>query len=193
MPEMPFATIKALTRWERARTVAGFALLGAASGAGAMWIVEALSQAQAGIVAIRSAVPGLVFGLLVGGALLRRGLAGPWVYAAYAVASSASCYAAIYFAVAVYNAFNGNMLLIGFCAGLLGSACLTGVSALLFRSLRRPAPCLLMLGAGCVLGGLLAFYDGLVLFASWQAGYAAALAAGLPGKARVESAPAPGS
>ncbi len=193
MPEMPFATIKALIRNERARTVAGFALLGAASGASAALILEALSQAQAGIAAIPSAVPGLVFGLIVGGALLRRGLAGPWVYAAYAVASSASCYAAIYFAVAVYNAFNGNMLLIGFCAGLLGSACLTGVSALLFRFLRRPAPCLLMLGAGCVLGGLLALDEGLVLFASWQAGYAAALAAAVPGTPRVEGPPAPES
>ena len=78
-----------------------------------------------------------------------------------------------------------NIWLTGMIAGLFGSACLTGISTILFPFIRQPRAVLLMLTAGCVLGGALyltnyGFWTTLLFFALWQAGYAAAFATALP-------------
>lgn len=177
----------------RARTIAGFALLGAISGAVATallyvdpnWSVRVLSWLT---LAPISSIPGLVFGLIVGLALLRRGLAGPGRYCAYVAASTLSYFAAATLAMEVLADILDSNLIIGLIAGLFGSACLTGLSALMFPSVRKLWPYLLMLGAGCLLGGLLAlpmdgpdtFLSWLIFYAAWQAGYAASLATALP-------------
>ena len=145
-------------------------------------------------------LPGLVFGLIIGLALWRRGLASPWIYVAYVAASTVSYYIAFNVWAFSYGDIErfvhgdivSSHLLTGMLAGLFGSACLTALSALMFPFLRRLTPCLLMLIAGCVLGGLLfvpsmdesmiiaGVSSWLILFAGWQAGYAASLAVALP-------------
>ena len=200
MPETAYATITNLFRGEPVHTVVRFALLGGASGAIATTIIYAFDwadlrwDAEFSIESVGlvfnplTLVPGLVFGLVIGLALWRRGLAGPRTYAAYVAASTVSYYAAYTLAVEVLAEIVSGSLVIGMLAGLFGSACLTGLSALMFAFLRRLTPCLLMLFAGCVLGGLLVvpldgpdtFLSWVIFFASWQAGYAASLAVALP-------------
>ena len=72
--------------------------------------------------------------------------------------------------------------------GLVGAACLTAAAVRLFPFARRAGPAAAMVVAGGLLGVLLeapirsgsGFADWLVLFAAWQAGYAAAFATALP-------------
>jgi hypothetical protein len=170
-----------------------FALLGGISGAIATallyvdpdWSVQAFPWLT---LAPINLIPGVVFGLIVGLALLRRSLAGPGRYGAYVAASTVSYFAAVTLAMEVRADIMDSNLLIGMAAGLFGSASLTGLSALMFPFVRKLWPCLLMLGAGCLLGGLLAlpmegedsFLNWLVFYAAWQAGYAAGLATALP-------------
>ncbi len=133
-----------------------------------------------------SLVPGLVFGLLIGFALYRGGLLVVWSYVAFAVASTLSYLAAFTLAVQVLADAIDSMLAVGLVAGLFGSACLTAFSVLVIPVVRQTKSCLLMLLAGCLLGGLLQIpdeIDGLLswmfFYAAWQAGYAAALATAL--------------
>ncbi len=132
-----------------------------------------------------SLLPGLVFGLIIGWALYRRGHAGPRAFAAYVAASTVFYLAAVNLAVGfLFSA--GSIWLIGMIAGLFWSACLTGLAACMFPFARKFWPIALMLVAGCVLGGLLGIIEMLnfrgleVFFAAWQAGYAAAFATALP-------------
>ncbi len=196
MPETAYATITNLFRGEPVRTVVRFALLGGASGAIATTIIHAFDwlrwDAAFSIEPVElvfdplTLVPGLVFGLAIGLALRRRRHVSGWGYAAYVAASTISYFAAVNLALNIYDALDGNMLVIGLIAGLLGSACLTAMSLPLFPFLRRLAPCLLLLFTGCILGALLAagpesdFLKFLILYAGWQAGYAASLAVALP-------------
>ncbi len=201
MPETAYATITNLCRGEPVRTVVRFALLGGASGAIATTIIYAFDwvdlrwRAEFSIEPVElvfnplTLVPGLVFGLAIGLALRRRRHVSGWGYAAYVAASTISYFAAVHLALNIYDALDGNMLVIGLIAGLLGSACLTAMSLPLFPFLRRLAPCLLLLFTGCILGALLAagpesefltWTKLLILYAGWQAGYAASLATALP-------------
>ncbi len=134
-----------------------------------------------------SLVPGLVFGVIVGLALTRRGLLVVWSYAAYVVASTLSYLAALTLAVQVLADAFESMIAVGLVAGLFGSACLSALSALMMPFVRQTKPCLFMLLAGCLLGGLLripdefdVLFSWMFFFAAWQAGYAAALATAVP-------------
>lgn len=127
--------------------------------------------------------PGLVFGLIVGYALRRRGLAGGWRYPAFAAASMLSYFTAVQVTLGYLVDAVDNLFAVGMIAGLFGAGLLTAATAALVPSFRRIRPCLSMITAGTVLGGLLfivfvdrAFFGWLTLFAPWQAGFAAAMA-----------------
>src|SRR5262249_26171263 len=136
-----------------------------------------------------SLVPGLAFGVIIGVALYRRRLTSLLQIGIYALAATASNFAA--YNLATHLADDGGMLRltwIGMIAGLLGAACLTVLSLPMFPFIRHWRPCLLMLLAGLLLGGLLSValsmgifpFGLLALYGPWQAGYAAVLGAALP-------------
>lgn len=127
--------------------------------------------------------PGLVFGLIVGYALRRRGLAGGWRYPAYAAAATLSYFAAVQLTLGYLVDAVDNLFVDGMIAGLFGAGLLTALSAALMPVFRRVRPCVAMIVAGTVLGALLVtpiaggeFFGWLALFAPWQAGFAAAMA-----------------
>ncbi len=170
-----------------------FALLGAVSGSVATTLNSLLSETILRLFEWQPfeslglspgiAVPGLVFGVIIGWALYRGGHAGPRAFAAYVAASTVSYLAAFNLALGVYD-YTGSIWLTGMIAGLFGSACLTGLAAWMFPFVRQFRPFALMLVAGCALGALLGigggFWWGLVFYTAWQAGYAAAFATALP-------------
>lgn len=132
--------------------------------------------------------PGLLFGAIVGWFLWRRRLAQSWQALAYAAAAILSNFIATNLAAHLVDSIDSAVLL-GMLAGLVGAACLTALSLPLFVFVRRSAPCLLMVAAGTLLGGLLGpAMEGsgeyglgfLLLYAAWQAGYASALSTALP-------------
>lgn len=132
--------------------------------------------------------PGLIFGVVVGGFLWLRDLIRPGQLLAYLAAATVANFVATNFAVGMVDAIDSAAVL-GMAAGLLGAACLTVLSLLLIPFVRRWLPCLLMVGAGTLLGGLLEpalkesgeYVPGLLLlYAVWQAGYAGALGTALP-------------
>jgi hypothetical protein len=133
-------------------------------------------------------VPGFVFGNAVGLALVRFGLAGSGRALAYIGAATLANFIATNFAANMVDAVESAALL-GMSAGLVGAACLTGLTLLLFPFARHLRPCLWMVAAGTALGALLhvAIEDNsswgrgfLLLYAFWQAGYGATLGAALP-------------
>jgi hypothetical protein len=133
-------------------------------------------------------VPGLVFGNAVGVMLVRLGLASLGRALAYIAAATVSSFIATNFAANMVDAIDSAALL-GMAAGLIGAACLTGLTLLLFPFARQIGPCLAMVAAGTALGALLhvAIEDSsswgrgfLVLYGFWQAGYGAALGTALP-------------
>ncbi len=121
---------------------------------------------------------------------MRRGFAGPWKWLGFVAASTASHYAAVRLAIEVLHPLlDENMVLVGMVAGLAGSACLTAAAALLFRFGRGTVAWLLLPRAGTALGALLGvwgdFWGALVLYAGWQAGYAACLGLALPSRTAI--------
>jgi hypothetical protein len=133
-----------------------------------------------------SLIPGLVFGLFVGGALMRRRLAGFPGSTVFCLASVAANFAATNLAMNIVEMLD-SMVATGAIAGLFGAACLAGASAALLPFLRRWPSCLGAVAAGGALGGLLAAVDAgargadwLFLYPPWQAGFAAALFAVAP-------------
>lgn len=127
--------------------------------------------------------PGLVFGLIAGFALRRRGLADGWRYPGYIAAATLSYFAAVQVTLGYLVDAVDNLFVAGMIAGLLGAGLLTVASAALIPVFRRARPCLIMIAAGTVLGALLVtpiaggeFFSWLALFLPWQAGYAAAMA-----------------
>ena len=172
------------------RVIAVFAALGAASGTiaiviayfGPNWRFKPLSWVEISHI---STLPGVTFGLLIGFALVRSGIARPWGYAGYVAASAVSYLAAFTLALQLREPLD-SVALIGLVAGLFGSALLTGATALFFPFARKLRPCLLTLGSGCLLGALLEVFlagngvlYGILFFAPWQAGYAASVATAL--------------
>ncbi len=174
-------------------TVAGFALLGAITGSLAAISLFTLPSSMEYSVfpwlelSPLSLAPGLLFGVVFGVVLVRRGVVGPGRALGFAVASTLSYLAAETFAVEFNDQFGATWLL-GIVAGLLGGALLTGAGAVLMPFARRLRPCALMVGAGGLLGALLeiplaqggGFWGFVLFFAVWQAGYAAAFATALP-------------
>jgi hypothetical protein len=175
------------------KTVAGFALLGAISGTittGALFALPEDWKIEVGdflMLSPLSIEAGLVFGIIFGGLLRYRGLAGTVTAALYALASTASYFVAVNLALQLGDGLD-EIWRIGMIAGLAGSACLTAAAAVLLPFVRQVRPIALMLVAGGLLGALLevaladgaTFWHWLVLFAPWQAGYAAAFATALP-------------
>jgi hypothetical protein len=170
-----------------------FASLGAVSGAIATgslfalpsdWKIEVADLLMLSPMSIEA---GLAFGVIFGGLLKYRGLAGTRTAVLYALASTASYFVAVNLALHMADGLE-DIWLTGMIAGLAGSACLTAAAAVLLPFVRRVRPIALMLVVGCLLGALLesaladgaTFWHWLALFALWQAGYAAAFATALP-------------
>ncbi len=170
-----------------------FATLGAVSGAITTGLLFILPQnwkievADFLMLSPMTIEAGLVFGVIFGGLLKFRGLAGTGTAVLYVLASTASYFVAVNLALYVSNGLE-DIWLTGMIAGLAGSACLTAAAAVLLPFVRRAKPVVLMLAAGCLLGALLqvalaegsTFWHWLIFFAAWQAGYAAAFATALP-------------
>ncbi len=139
--------------------------------------------------------PGLVFGLIVGFALRRAGQAEGWRYPLFAVASTLCYFVAVQLAFNVLVEVLGDIISVGIVAGLCGGGLLAAATAAMMPAFRRWRVCALMVAAGGVLGGSLFFaftfenfFGWLALFATWQAGYAAAMASAL-GVAESDCAP----
>ncbi len=177
----------------RQKTVAGFALLGALSGAittGIFIVVPENWWIEIGsfdTLLPLSILPGLVFGILFGGLLGILGLASTGTAVLFAVASTVSCFLAFIVAISVF----ANLEWIwqaGVIAGLVGAASLTAAAELLLPCMRPVKTSALMVAVGGLLGALLVvpvregsgFIEWLVLFVLWQSGYAAAFATALP-------------
>jgi len=133
-----------------------------------------------------SLVPGLVFGLIVGNALRREGLAPGGRYAIYIAAAGLSYFLAVQLTFNVLIDLLDNIILIGVAAGTFGAALLAAATAALIPDFRRRKPLIAMVLAGAILGAALYFavagnhfFGWLLLFAPWQAGYAAAMATAL--------------
>ena len=180
---------------DRRREILLFAALGAVSGAITTGTLFALPLnwkiefADLLWISPLSIYAGLVFGVFFGFLLRDRSLADTRTAVLYALASTASYFVAFNLALHVIDGLE-DAWLTGMIAGLVGSACLTAAAALLLPFARQVKPIAMMLVAGCLLGALLevaladdaAFWRWLLLFAPWQAGYAAAFATALPKK-----------
>ncbi len=170
-----------------------FALAGAVSGAIAAGLLMARPvrwKIEVGdflVFSSLSIVAGLVFGIVFGALLRYRGLAETRTALLYAAASTVSYFAAVNLAFHLVDAVE-EVWQLGLIAGLVGAGCLTALAAWLLPFARKPRPCALMLTAGCLLGALLEFpvrgdgdfWDWLLFYGAWQAGYAAAFATALP-------------
>ncbi len=170
-----------------------FALAGAVSGAittGLLFTLPTDWKIEIGdflVFSSLSLVAGLVFGIIFGALLRYRGLAETRTAVLYALASTAAYFVAVNLALQVGDGLE-DIWLTGMIAGLAGSACLTAAAAALLPFVRQVGPIALMLVAGCLLGVLLevaladgaTFWDWLLFYATWQAGYGAAFATALP-------------
>ncbi len=170
-----------------------FAVIGTASGAVTTGLLMALPERwkiEIGdflVLSPLSIVAGLVFGVIFGTFLRYLGLATPRAAALYALAATLSYFLAVNLALHLVDRLEAIWQL-GLIAGLVGAACLTALAAWLLPFVRRIGPCVLMLAASCLLGALLevalsddgSFWNTLLLFAPWQAGYATAFATALP-------------
>ena len=134
-----------------------------------------------------SVAPGLVFGLVLGHALRREGLASGGRYAAYVLAAGLSYFGTVQITFNILIEMLDNVILIGVAAGAIGAALLAAATAVLIPDFRRRRPMIAMILAGAALGAALFFaisssehfFGWLLLFAPWQAGYAAAMATAL--------------
>lgn len=177
----------------KTRPVTGFAVIGAVSGTittGLLMVLPERWQIEIGdflVFSSLSIVAGLVFGIVFGALLRVRGLAETRTALRYAVASTAAYFVAVNLAFQLVDAVE-EVWQLGLIAGLVGAGCLTALAAWLLPFARRIGPCALMLTVGCLLGALLefpvrgdgGFWDWLLFYATWQAGYGAAFATALP-------------
>lgn len=185
---------------ERWRRVARWAALGALSGTLAtlaifipQWLgfYKALEGSlRAGGFALSlsplSVAPGLVFGLVLGYALRREGLTPGGRYAAYIAAAGLSYFITVQLTLGILIDMLDDVILVGVAAGALGAALLAAATAALIPDFRQSRPMIAMVLAGAILGAALfvaisseSIFGWLVLFAPWQAGYAAAMATAL--------------
>lgn len=133
-----------------------------------------------------SLVPGLVFGLIVGHALRREGLALGGRYVIYIAAAGLSYFLAVQLTLIVLVDLLENIVLVGVAAGAFGATLLAAATAALIPDFRRRKPLIAMILSGAALGATLYlaiagnhFLGWLLMFAPWQAGYAAAMATAL--------------
>jgi hypothetical protein len=130
--------------------------------------------------------PGLVFGLVIGLALNGAGLAAGWRYPAWIAASAISYFVTVQISVNILINLLDNIVTVGIVAGAFGAVLLGALTAAMIPDFRQARPVALMILSGTVLGAALFFaissehfLDWLLLFAPWQAGYAAAMATAL--------------
>ncbi len=130
-----------------------------------------------------SLAPGLVFGLIMGHALRRRGPVTAGRYAAYIAAAGLSYFVTVQITLNILIDLLDNVVTVGVAAGAIGAALLAAATAALFPDFRQPRPVIAMVLSGAALGAALffaismeQFVGWLLLFAPWQAGYAAAMA-----------------
>lgn len=130
-----------------------------------------------------SVAPGLVFGLVIGYALRRKRLLAGGRYAAYILAAGLSYFVTVQLVINILMDLLDNAVAAGVVAGAIGAALLAGATAALIPDFRRRRPMIAMTLSGAVLGAALffffampGFFGWLLLFAPWQAGYAAAMA-----------------
>lgn len=133
-----------------------------------------------------SLAPGLVFGLILGYVLRREGLVSGGRYAAYIVTAGLSYFVAVQMALNILIAILDNIILVGIAAGAIGATLLAAATAALIPDYRHSRPMIAMILSGTALGATLFFaissehfFGWLLLFAPWQAGYAAAMATAL--------------
>ncbi len=130
-----------------------------------------------------SLAPGMVFGLIAGNALRRCGLAAGWTYAAYVLASTLAYFTAVQISLNLFVDLFETVFAVGVAAGAVGASLLTGATAIMIREFRRARPAAAMILAGTLFGAALwfaikldGFFGWLLLFAPWQAAFAAAMA-----------------
>lgn len=133
-----------------------------------------------------SVAPGLVFGLVLGYALRRAGLASGGGYAAYILAAGLSYFVTVQITLNILIDLLDNIITVGVAAGAIGAALLAAATAALIPGFRRRRPMIAMTLSGAALGATLFFaissehfFGWFLLFAPWQAGYAAAMATAL--------------
>ncbi len=136
-----------------------------------------------------SVVPGLVFGFVIGLALLQRGRASPAAFVGYVIAATLCNLAAVTLTTDVLIDILDSGWMAGVLAGLFGSACLTACALALLPVARKTGPAVLTVLAGGFFGALLGpaiATDGLfwwfVFYGIWQSGYAASLGTALPSR-----------
>jgi uncharacterized membrane protein (UPF0136 family) len=169
-----------------------FAVLGAASGIATVAILSLKPDWQISIpggleIWPLSVVPGLVFGFVIGLALLQLGRASPLAFAGYVIAATLCNFAAVTLVTDVLAEILDSSWVAGIIAGLFGSACLTACTMVLLPIARKAGPAVLTVLAGGALGALLGpavagkgLFWWFVFYGVWQAGYAASLATALP-------------
>ena len=181
--------IRSPAKREKLRRMALWALLGAASGAGA-WIVVWAVDGSAKFLFF---APGITFGLVIGLALFGLGYARLWQAALFAVLSVPAWYAGFYvgndWASGLYSEY-----LSYFVIGVVGGTAWAIVQTLAVAPLsfaRRVRPLVTLVLVGAVTAGLLlvagdvtvGFFDDmlfLILWTGWYAVYAAVLSVFLP-------------
>lgn len=130
-----------------------------------------------------SVLPGLIFGVIIGAALRRARLASGGRIPAYAVAATLSHFLAVQLTVNFLVERIESSVAFGVAAGAFGAAPLAAASAAIMPVFRRGPTTTAMVLTGAALGATLYFplvfgdfLSWLLLFATWQAGYAAAMA-----------------
>ncbi len=174
------------------RPVPLFALLGAGSGVATVAILRLKRDWHVSIpggpdIWPLSVVPGLVFGFVIGLALLMRDRTSPAGFVGYVLAATLSNFAAVTLTTEVLVDRIDAVWLAGILAGLFGAACLTACTLALLPVARKPRPVLLTVLAGGALGALLGpaiATEGILwwflFYGLWQSAYAAGLATALP-------------
>ena len=176
------------------RPIPLFAMLGGASGIATVAIMSLRPDWQISIpggpdIWPLSVVPGLVFGFVIGLALLQRGRASPAAFAGYVIAATLCNFAAVTLTTELLVDILESSWMAGIVAGLFGSAGLTACTMALLPVARKTGPAVLTVLAGGAFGALLGpaiATDGLfwwfVFYGLWQSGYAASLATALPSR-----------
>ncbi len=183
----------------RLRDVIQFALFGVISGAITTVLYLSIprgfkiSFGYVGALSPGTVLPGLIFGIVVGGLLKYRGLVNTRTAVLYALGSTAANFVAIH--LATNNIFIiSEPWQIGMTYGFLGGAFLTAATMVILPFVWRIGPIALMFVSGGPLGALWEIpyrldsggwldssnWSIFFIVAVWQAGYAAAFATALP-------------
>ncbi len=155
-----------------------FAVLGAASGVAGAFVYGRIGDptqiAYPGVV--WEVLVGVIFGTVMGGALVWRGPATARQATLFALLATLSWLAAHRFGVMAASRLELDPLVVGVFAGLAGAGGVAGSLAWLFPLYRDRRAWLIIAGTGAAFGVLLAGPSAFVLFPPWQAAVALAIA-----------------